>query len=464
MRSTFILLLFVGCTFDSSTKGIGIDDGGVADARADAQPPPDAERLPDATTECMGSETRCLEGVLETCDDDAWTTTEQCAFACVDNARCVDASNLTDVQVSSCGPSDKVLMPVIGEVIIVDVSGVPTIACLPDGCGDGMTIPGQVISVGSAPDLALFCLSALSLPSSITMRAAELPWAIALVVDGTATIAGTINISGGDGSSGTETQGLGAGPGGPGAGAGGALSAELGFDGAGPCNGKGGEKTDADEGSNAGGGGGGGGFVAMGGGGGDATSIVDRTTFAAEGGIGGSDGCGNDALIPLVAGSGGGGGGDGSGSGGVGATTGWAGGGGGGALQISSREGIVMSGSIVARGGNGYPDLDDPKFGGGGGGGSGGSVLLEAPLLSLTGMIIVDGGDGGKGAAGVGGGGGTGATPEGVGGASGDGTQQGGGGGGGSGGRVRLNATAAPVCTPVVSPLGSCSSGSMMLQ
>jgi hypothetical protein len=72
------------------------------------------------------------------------------------------------------------------------------------------------------------------------------------------------------------------------------------------------------------------------------------------------------------------------------------GGGGGGAVQISSSVSITVttSGAINAAGGGG---LGGCSMGSGGGGGSGGTVFLEAPSLSVSGMLAANGGGGGTG-------------------------------------------------------------------
>lgn len=75
------------------------------------------------------------------------------------------------------------------------------------------------------------------------------------------------------------------------------------------------------------------------------------------------------------------------------ASTGGGGGGGGGALRIVSATRIVVSGSLLARGGDGGRGVDGHS--GGGGGGSGGVVFLDAPEVRVTGTIDARGGRGG---------------------------------------------------------------------
>lgn len=88
---------------------------------------------------------------------------------------------------------------------------------------------------------------------------------------------------------------------------------------------------------------------------------------------GGSNGgfIGNQFLIPLVGGSGGGG------------YSSYAGGAGGGAILIASSIAISGSGSIKATGGNG--DVES-------GAGSGGGIRLVAPTVSITGLLATAGG------------------------------------------------------------------------
>lgn len=94
---------------------------------------------------------------------------------------------------------------------------------------------------------------------------------------------------------------------------------------------------------------------------------------------------GNRYLVPLTGGSGGGGA---LWSTDVGYINGGAGGG---ALLIASSSSIMVSGAILANGGNGAT-----PFGSGfaGGGGSGGAIRLAAPILAGTGTLDVRGGTG----------------------------------------------------------------------
>lgn len=126
---------------------------------------------------------------------------------------------------------------------------------------------------------------------------------------------------------------------------------------------------------------------------------------AAGAGAGGSIGSEaiNDplALRTFFTGSGGGGGGSAPTLAGAG------GGGGGGALRISSATRIVVSGRLLADGGDGgSARASGTVVGGVGGGGSGGLIHLVAPSIITLGTAVISA-RGGAGGSGVGGGGST---------------------------------------------------------
>jgi hypothetical protein len=141
-------------------------------------------------------------------------------------------------------------------------------------------------------------------------------------------------------------------------------------------------------------GGGGGGYGTVGGAGG----IGSSGRVLLPGGAGGLT-YGPNITDPLTGGSRGGIGGFGS-SAGAGA-----GGGGGGALQLSSQVSIDVSAAINAGGGGGIGGRAGQV--GGGGGGAGGAIILEAPAITLSGVLAANGGGGGGG----GGAGGSGPPP-----------------------------------------------------
>jgi len=428
------LALLAACSFRTN-EATTID--GAVDAAADG-----------LSNVCTPSETACDGRTRKVCGSDGhWNPTldTTCDFTCSQGA-CVTASNLSITDVAACGSGAPALAPPAGATVTVSASGGDHIDCAPD-CGGGVA---RIDAVNVASGLAWFCVASIDLPAgvAITLPATGGPAeAIALVSDGPVTIAGEIAFDGGDATSATP-GGFGA----PGGFDGSNLTSSADSDGHGPCPGKGGHH-DGSSSHWIGGGGGGGGFLTAGasGGGGECTNS-DHT---ATGGDASSASCGTPELIPLVGGSGGGAGGDAT----TGVYQGWAGGGGGGALQISSRISISVTGSIHARGGNGYGQT---SIDGGGGGGAGGAVLLEAPSLALSGTLAVGGGNGGSSGAGAGGAGETGTSPAGTG-ATYTLSGQGGSGGGGGAGRIRLNAANAQ-CAAGASPAASCTTGPLALQ
>ena len=112
---------------------------------------------------------------------------------------------------------------------------------------------------------------------------------------------------------------------------------------------------------------GGGGFGTAGGSGGSATNTADNSA----GGAGGSP-TGNPTITPLRGGCDSGRYGPGAGVAGTA----------GGAIQLVSRTKITISG-VVAANGSSFT-----------GGGSGGGILLEAPLVNVTGTMVANGGAG----------------------------------------------------------------------
>lgn len=373
-----------------------------------------------------------------------------CSFLCrAGQSACEYASNLSDeALLMNCDASAPPLTPALGQSPMLTDTG---IACSSD-CGDGSTvlIPSTDVvidgGVNANQTVAVICVSDLSIlgGEALVSDGSEAN-AVVLVVNGNATVAGTIDFRGDNAPPEPSTPG---GAGGPGGGAGGAACTTWG------CDGNPGLGPIAGAGVGLGGSGGSGGSGNAGGGAG--------ASCAGTGGSGGSGGSGdlpggvarapygNAQLEPLLAGSGGGGGGS-KVNQGIGAPA----GGGGGAVQISARGTLTVSGIIMCDGGMGADSND--KHVGAGGGGSGGGVLLEAATIVVSGGVFVDGGDGGTALdQNNAGGGATGATLNGTAGTD---AGAGGGGGGGGGGRVRLNhpsAAASPICSALVSPTGSC--------
>jgi hypothetical protein len=232
---------------------------------------------------------------------------------------------------------------------------------------DGAFAPTTTTTLALPPGGVLH-FTTITVPAGVTVRftrnATNTP--VTLLATGPVTIAGTLDLGGGNGLPGgqgtrTASNGGSAGPGGFDGGSGAtAVAATTGGSGLGPGGGAGGV--------NAGPPAGGGGHVAAG------------------GGANGGPAYGTPALVPAVGGSGGGGG-------AVPAfgLTGGGGGGGGGVLVIAASGTITHTGTITVAGGAG---------GGGGfgaqagGGGSGGAVRLVASGIAGTGTINVSGGAG----------------------------------------------------------------------
>ncbi len=215
---------------------------------------------------------------------------------------------------------------------------------------------------GTTP-IGVFVFHALSVPGDVTLTGTQ---AIAFLVGTNATIAGTLDGSGGCGA----IQAC--------AGPGGQRGAKIG-DVITGCGG--GFGASAANGADGGGGGGGNGSVGGTGGNGGTT----------PGGVAGVTTCSMPSLEPLVGGGGGG-------PGGKGTTTGATyGGGGGGALQITALGTLTLKGAVSMGGGGGEGGALASNAAAGAGGGAGGSVIIEAANVSFVGDISANGGGGGGG-------------------------------------------------------------------
>ncbi len=439
----FTLLVLGACSFSARTAQQSAGDAPMSDTAIDGLP---------AT--CTPSETACEGRVVKTCGADGmWDPAQDkvCDFTCSAGA-CVVASNVAIADVAMCGSNAPVLAPPSGATVTMATDGTTHLECTPD-CGGGVTrIDRTNVITTVQPNVAWFCLSRLSLDAGVTMTAdpaSPATSALVFIVDGPVAIAGTLAADGA-----SATNAVPGAKGGPGGFAGADLTSSSKSDGHGPCPGKGGDHDGPNIGDHwIGGGGGGGGNATAGANGGTGKCVNGDHTGNPRGAS--NMACSMPTLIPLVGGSGGGAGGDAT----VNVQQGWAGGGGGGAIEIASRVSITVTGTLAARGGAGY---GENSVDGGGGGGAGGSLLLEAPSLSLGGMLVVDGGAGGSAGAGAGGAGASGASPAGTG-TSFAANGQGGSGGGGGAGRIRINATSA-TCPATVSPAGSCTSGALVPQ
>ena len=237
------------------------------------------------------------------------------------------------------------------------------------------------------PPSGLLNYTSVNIPTGVTVtfrkNATNTP--VVLLVSGSATIAGTINVSGkpstdagaaGTGALGDDGVPGEGGPGGGGGGRGGAAgnsqATTSGGSGLGP--GGGGPGTllfCAPFGGNIVNGGSGGGFAGVG-----ATSSAYTPCFVGTAGAA----YGASSLLPLVGGSGGGGGGGGTSFQGSG------GGGGGGAILIAVTGTANITGAIVS---NGASSGASSGTGGGssGGGGSGGAIRIVATTIAGNGTM-----------------------------------------------------------------------------
>ncbi len=232
---------------------------------------------------------------------------------------------------------------------------------------DGALSPTEDVVIPLPPD-GILNYTTINIPEGVTVRfgrnAANTP--AYLLVQGDATINGTIDVSGRDGRSFSNLP--------PAAFAGGQsrFNNQSGENGQGPGSGRG---------CNAGFGGHGGSYAQNG-----------QTR-----GCSGSDGepYGNEALQPLMGGSGGG-------AGGVndvdGRIFGTSGGSGGGATLIAVSGTLSLNGSILAVGGNGesLSEAYESDSISAGGGGSGGAVRLISTHYIGSGTINISGGNGGQ--------------------------------------------------------------------
>jgi hypothetical protein len=430
------------------------NDGTEIDAAIDSPDAPVAPE-PDAArpTVCTPNETRCDGRALSACNaaGDGYLEPVECAFTCEADDHCTLASNLPRAEQAACGPGEPVLAPTSGTITVRDSAlGGIRMECS-DGCGDGDEIRGTAVAQDLGVGMIYFCVSRLDIPSGVTVRVdSGVDRSIAILVDGVATVSGSIDV-------GAEAASSQTGPAGPGATAGGAQSDEEGAPGGGTCGGGGGRKNGPNM-MSAGGGGAGGSFGSRGAAGGNGRFPMGADGQPIQGGQPAAQLCGDADLEPVIGGAGGGAGGDGSCG-----DCGWPGGGGGGALQIAARGGIEISGTIDASGGDGFGlTSNDNGRGGGGGGGSGGAILLEAPTLTIApgAVLRVDGGRGGIAFAGEGGAGATGGQAA-QSGRNAAGSPQGGTGGGGGGGRIRLNAVEPSCRGGSASPTSACTTGSL---
>jgi hypothetical protein len=423
-------------------------DGAASSADGGSDVPCDPDGLEDACLDAM---------TLRRCrPDGSGSDAVSCALGCVDAtppphcAALVPAVTALAGAVLPAAAAGLVLTGPLAVEIDTDTGRIRDLTngtdLRPSGAGDGGAsgIGFVTIAQPGGPDLGTFTLTALDVGAGVDVTVVG-DAALALIVAGDATVAGSLDLTGGRAGV-EESAGPGGFAGGPdntgGLGAGGG-AAGLGAGGA----------TDD--------GGGGGGHGGSGGDGGQSSM--------ASGGAGGAT-AGTPDLAVLAGGSGGGAGRDGGAGG--------RGGGGGGALYLGAGGTLTVSGVLNAGGAGGEAGASGNA---GGGGGAGGALLLEAPSVTLAAGAVAaangggggGGGDGGTAgtagaigagsatpAAGGGGGaaGGTGGAGAGaaLNGAPGTDATDGAGGGGGAAGRVRVNALGAPsLAAGIVSPAAS---------
>lgn len=429
---------------------------------------------PQSCGQCVPNNASCTGSTLEACDPYGRSTTSSCALGCAMTAADADAGTPSTAHCRTVVPSNGFALDCVARSATFDLDVQADTEIDPDsGTIGGAAAPAGVF------DATTHAFHVRSLTVAAGKTLAGKPGAVKpviLLVDGDVQIDGTIDVAAHlDAGKTVATRGPGAPTPGTSFGQGGVGATAS-------------TTTSAGQGAGAGGGS----YGSSGGKGGNASSLKGQagSVFPIPP---------PDPVIisPL---QGGGAGGNTLGSGRAQ---------GGGAVQITAC-GTISVGSmmnpvgLVNAGGSGAPVSNASGFGGGLGGGAGGAILLEAPTISVYGLLAAAGGSGGGGdvagttaqhggpgsdaptdiicaAAGGLGASGNGSTG-GVGGVGAcgpngatDGTMGtigtdavGHGGGGGGGGRIRLNALSNPTITPAtsVSPnLAACyTTGTLALQ
>jgi hypothetical protein len=255
----------------------------------------------------------------------------------------------------------------------------------------------QVNTEVQVPVSGVFNFTSVNIPAGVTVkfRRNTTNTPVVILSSGDVTVAGTIDISGGnaaaagaagDGNLGDDSVPGAGGPGGYDGGRGGLANFGRGGPGVGPGAGQPGHACAPGAGSFPQGGvagGAGGSFAAA------AATLSSNAGFTCNSvpfpPPQGGPVYGSSQLLPLVGGSGGGGA-----SGGA-AFAGSGGGGGGGALLIAASGTVAISGSILANGGR-AGDSSGAGTGSTGGGGSGGAVRILASTISGNGTVSAQGG------------------------------------------------------------------------
>lgn len=240
----------------------------------------------------------------------------------------------------------------------------------------------------------VFNFTDINIPSGVTVLVSGSN-PLVLRATGSVTIDGTVEVSGGAGSSASLTAaggGGGATAGGTAGGSGGTVISGFPVDGESALHGgHGGLTTLSLQTAARGGGGGGGGMVSAG-----DDGQMTPGIGSGRGGIGGIPRGPADLLDPQSSGVGGGGGGGGVDPTGGAFGRGGGGGGGGGTVHVIAQDIVTMSGRIMADGGSGGSGLNA----GGGGGGSGGQIVVESAtdIIFASGVqLSANGGNGGAG-------------------------------------------------------------------
>jgi len=333
-------------------------DSALPDGATDA--PPDAACVPGCTGDLL---TECTPlAMTRTCDLACLPgPTPHCAELVPSNLP--DSSDLTGVTGGLAFRTGSYLLDTSTGVISDRVGNVIRPA-------SDTTIRYRIVSTD--PPIAVMAMTQLSIPAGATVFAVGRP-ALILLVGGSVTIAGQLDLSAGCFVGADYTRRCG----GPGAGWGGNATMGAGTGCAGGGAGQGQQRRS---------GGAGGGFATVGGNGGAGGGNPEAMAASISN-------CTGATLVPLA---GGGGGGAGPASGGS------FGGGGGGAVQITSLTSITIASSTAVTPADVYAGGAGGKAptslgGAGGGAGAGGAILLEAPVVNLTQGRLTAAGGGGAG-------------------------------------------------------------------
>jgi len=377
-----VAVLAAACSFDRG--GVAYDgDGRVSDGPVPIVDGGDAGDGPVCEPRCDGD-------TLITCQG-ATPTETPCPLGCAGDgagAHCRQIVPSNDARVDDLNMVTGGLSVPAGATYSVD-SDRGSITDLASQTAIRGPIPGFDSATHTAfriisPTVSVLAIDGLEVAATGRLRiAGGTQRALILLVAGAVHVNGTIDASAGCLLDGAVTQRC------RGAGGGHGANAATGVPGAGCAFGGNGRGFAGGGDKFAETGGGGGGLGGSGAAGGDGPG----TDPNAGGGGGAVDAdCPGPDLVPLLGGSGGGGGGVGLGDFGGGD-----GGGGGGAIQITSLSEIDVSGSalVIAAGGGGLGP--DTARAAGGGGGSGGGILLEAPRVTVEGVVAANGGGGGSG-------------------------------------------------------------------